>query len=461
MTLTLINHDRRFAVEQAVFNYFPERSGGSASVRLSESGRLASAVIEYNGRRANGRAWVPKGERPDNALRMAFYRAAKQLTAPPPWGALTGIRPVKKAVELLDSGQDAANGLQRIYGVSPDRARMAADCAESAVFLRDRLENHDIALYIGIPFCPSRCAYCSFVSQSAERDAGLIGKYLDVLREEIVLAGETVSRAGLRVTALYWGGGTPAVLSAEQFSSLADTVKGCFPFGPREEHTVEAGRPDAITEEKLAAYRSAGVTRVSVNPQTLNQAVLDIIGRRHTVEQFFLAFDQTRAAGFCDINVDLIAGLPGEDEEGFLAGLERVLRLSPENITIHTLARKRSSRMAAREGGLRAQPCPPPVMRLYAMGYKPYYLYRQKFTEGGYENTGWTKPGHECLYNLCMMEELSSVLSLGAGGVSKVITGGRIERISHCKYPLEYIGRRDTIEAGLTAFAGRHIIAPL
>jgi oxygen-independent coproporphyrinogen-3 oxidase len=445
MKLTLINHDRRFAVEQAVFNYFPKRDGGSATVRLSKNGQFASAAIEYNGKAAYGRAWVPKDARPDNALRMAFYRAAKQLIAPPPWGALTGVRPVKKAIELLDDGRDVVNGLQKIYNVSPGRARMASDCAASAVSLRDKLSRRDIALYIGIPFCPSRCTYCSFVSQSVERDAGLIDRYIDVLREEIKLAGELA----LSVRTVYWGGGTPAVLSAEQFTLLTDMIKQHISLKHCQEHTVEAGRPDVITGEKLAAYRAAGVTRVSVNPQTLDQSVLDAIGRRHTVEQFFSAYELAQKAGF-SINVDLISGLPDEDEEGFIAGLEQVLQLSPENITIHTLARKRASQLHSHIGADVLDG--PPLLQLYQAGYSPYYLYRQKFSEGGFENTGWTKPGHACIYNLCMMEELTSVLSLGAGGVSKAVAGGRIERIMHCKYPLEYIGRCDTIKNKITRF---------
>ncbi|MCL1807907.1 MAG: coproporphyrinogen dehydrogenase HemZ [Oscillospiraceae bacterium] len=454
MNLTLVNHDRRFAVEQAVFNYFPHRDGGSAVVRLSPSGRLASAVIEYNNQSASGRAWVGANGSLDNALRLAFYRAAKQIVTPPPWGALTGVRPVKKAIELLDKGQDIVNELQRRYNVTPARADMAADCAATAVSLREKLEPRDVALYIGIPFCPTRCSYCSFVSSSVERDAGLIERYIDVLREEIKAAGETVSRLGLRVRAVYWGGGTPAVLTADQFSALNGLLNKHFPLGGLWEHTVEAGRPDAITTEKLNACRVGGVTRVSVNPQTLRQDVLDTIGRRHTVERFFTVYEQARAGGFEAINVDLIAGLPGDDPDGFLSGLEQVLTLAPENITIHTLARKRGASphpMATAVAGRgMAAMLSGAAQRLRESGYRPYYLYRQKFTEGGFENTGWAKPGTECVYNLCMMEELCTVLSLGAGGVTKVVKRAadgsvNIKRLFHCKYPLEYIGRRDTI----------------
>ncbi|MDR0324889.1 MAG: coproporphyrinogen dehydrogenase HemZ [Oscillospiraceae bacterium] len=463
MTLTLIGHDRRFAVEQAVFNYFPKRDGGSATVTLSEDGRLASAVIEYNGKTAGGSACVPQDTPPDNALRMAFYCAAKQLTEPPPWGALTGVRPVKKAIELLDSGQKVLKGLQNHFDVSPERAQMASDCAASAVSLRDRLERKDIALYIGIPFCPTRCSYCSFVSSSVERDAGLIERYIDVLYDEIGLAGQAVSRLGLRIRAVYWGGGTPAVLSPEQFLRLSDALRNCFALDTLWEYTVEAGRPDSITPDKLVAYRAGGATRISVNPQTLDQSVLDAIGRRHTPQQFFAAYEQARASGFDCINIDLIAGLPGDDTAGFFSGLDRVLPLLPENITIHTLAKKRASRVSAEQtavcpAGTVAAMLDGASLRLRESGYAPYYLYRQKFSEGGFENTGWSKPGRECIYNLCMMEELCSVLSLGAGGVTKAVVRGaegsvNIKRGFHCKYPLEYVQRRDTISDILAVFA--------
>ncbi len=456
MKLTLIGHDRRFAVEQAVLNYFPKRDGGSAVVRLSESGRLASAVIEYGGKTAKGRAWSPPDTLPDGALRMAFYRAAKQIISPPPWGALTGVRPVKKAIELLDGGFSVTSELIRRYGVSPVRANMATDCAAAAVTLRERLEPKDIALYISIPFCPTKCAYCSFISSAVQSDRKLTSKYLDVLREEIELAGETVRHLGLRVKTIYWGGGTPAVLEPDELSDLLQRLYKAFPLDSLWEHTFEAGRPDALTPEKLRAAREGGVTRVSVNPQTLRQEVLDAIGRRHTPEQFFKAYRQ--ASGFESVNTDIIAGLPGDDEKGFRDSLQKIISLEPANITVHTLARKRGSRVTLENTSACSAAEVAAMMDgaetlLRGAGYKPYYLYRQKFSEGGFENTGWSKSGSECLYNLCMMEELCSVLSLGAGGVTKWVGGNRIERIFHCKYPLEYIARRDIMKGKLTAFA--------
>jgi oxygen-independent coproporphyrinogen-3 oxidase len=456
VTLTLIGHNRKFAVEQAVLNYFPKRDGGSAVVRLSESGRLASAMIEYNGKTARGRAWTQPGSSPDNALRFAFYRAAKQIVTPPPWGALTGVRPVKKALEIRGGGHNVAAELSRRYDVSPARAKMAADCAESAASLRERLKPGDFALYIGIPFCPTRCAYCSFVSSAVQKERRLTREYLDTLREEIELAGETVRELGLRLRSIYWGGGTPAILEPDGLSLLLCKLREVFALDGLWEHTFEAGRPDAVTAEKLQAAREGGVTRISVNPQALHQNVLDAIGRKHTPEQFFEAFELARKAGFSNINTDLIAGLPGDSR--FLDSLENILALCPENITVHTLAKKRGSRVAQENMQVGSAPAVAEMLDganglLQNAGYNPYYLYRQKFTEGGFENTGWSKPGYECLYNLCMMEELCTVLSLGAGGVTKWVGGSRIERLFHCKYPLEYIQRRDIMKDNLSAFA--------
>jgi oxygen-independent coproporphyrinogen-3 oxidase len=275
-------------------------------------------------------------------------------------------------------------------------------------------------------------------------------RYAEVLRDEIAQAGETAARLGLHVRAVYWGGGTPAVLPHDMFLSLARALEECFDLGGLLEYTVEAGRPDAITPDKLEAYRRSGADRISVNPQTLRQDVLDAIGRRHTPEEFHAAFADVRSAGFDSVNVDLIAGLPGDDAAGFLGGLGEILRLGPENITVHTLARKRASRVAAENTGV----CPAgevaamldgAALLLRKSGYTPYYLYRQKFSEGGFENTGWSKPGKECLYNLCMMEELATVISLGAGGVTKLISKNRVTRFFHCKYPLDYINRCDTM----------------
>jgi oxygen-independent coproporphyrinogen-3 oxidase len=269
------------------------------------------------------------------------------------------------------------------------------------------------------------------------------------------LAGETAARLGLRVRAVYWGGGTPAVLPPEMFLSLSRKLAECFDLSGLMEYTVEAGRPDAITPDKLEAYLRSGAGRISVNPQTLRQDVLDAIGRRHTPGQFFTAYEQARAAGFEAVNVDLIAGLPGDT--GFLCGLEEILSLIPENITIHTLAKKRASHLHAGQTSVFSADEVAAMLdgadpRLRESGYTPYYLYRQKFSEGGFENTGWSKPGRECLYNLSMMEELATILSLGAGGVTKAVTKNRITRFFHCKYPLDYVNRCDTMGSIYTAF---------
>ncbi|MDR1693419.1 MAG: coproporphyrinogen dehydrogenase HemZ, partial [Oscillospiraceae bacterium] len=382
------------------------------------------------------------------------------LISAPPWGALTGIRPVKKAIELLDAGKDAERELQTKFNVFPSRARMAKDCAEIALKLRESLSPGEIALYIGIPFCPTRCAYCSFVSSAVKNDRKLTGKYLDTLYEEIEIAGDAISKIGAKVRSIYWGGGTPAILPPDEILRLYKKLYKAFDLYSLQEHTFEAGRPDAVTKEKLEAVKACGVNRICVNPQSLSDNVLNLIGRRHTSEQFFSAFELARRTGIPVVNTDLIAGLPGGDD--FLGGLTRLLALDqpPENITIHTLARKRGSRVTLENTQI------PGAEEVFAMldgaegmlrsaGYKPYYLYRQKFTEGGFENTGWSKPGYECQYNLLMMEELSTVLSLGAGGVTKIVRNGLIERQFHCKYPLEYIERRDIMRERISEFAKR------
>lgn len=468
MKLLLEGHDRTYAVEQSLLNYFSPEAEGTALSRLSSGKQILTAIttIEKDGKRYRGCARAAAGTQPDTILKLSFYRAVRQMMDPPVWGALTGIRPAKKALQLQDEGQEPAAALQKRYDVAPAQALLAAECAEYTRTLRDKLTPGDISLYIGIPFCPTRCSYCSFISASAPAQLNLIPAYLERLSEEITLAGALLERLGLRVRTLYWGGGTPTTLSSEQLRHLLSVLRNSFDLSHLWEHTVEAGRPDTITEEKLLTLRAGGVTRLSINPQSLSDEVLRQIGRAHTAEMFESAFAQARALCPAVINTDLIAGLPADTPEGFAASLKRVISLAPDNITVHTLARKKGTRIT--EGTVAVQDTEPVRTMLDTAskalregGYRPYYLYRQKFTSGGRENVGWTKPGREGLYNLCMMEELSSVLALGAGGVTKLVTpeNNRIERFFHCKYPLEYLDRYDKIEGNRIALE-RHYTHP-
>ena len=467
MDFVMIGHDLRYAVEQMLLTLFPDEkpvlktvpgdtpcfvtelveSGGEAEARA----RFLSARGEFS---ASRRVALPEKEKKSAAqmlVKLAVYDAAISAgVAAPPWGALTGIRPAKLAAKRLAEGKtDAAEYLTETYAVSPVRAALAAECGAFSLAADASLSPGDVSLYVGIPFCPTRCAYCSFVSHSVEKSFKLVAPYLEALFGEIAETGERVAREGLRPVTLYIGGGTPTTLTAEQLAALAAKLRGSFDFSAMREFTVEAGRPDTITREKLLALRESGVTRISINPQSMDENVLRAIGRAHSPEDVLAAFALAREVGFDCINADLIAGLPGDSAAGFARSLDAMLGLGAENVTVHTLARKRASRM-----NLEKTPVPGGEVvgemldlartELYGRGYRPYYLYRQKFTAGGFENVGWSLPGKENLYNVCIMEELHSIISMGAGGVTKLVNRetGLITRSFNKKYPYEYIAER-------------------
>jgi len=311
--------------------------------------------------------------------------------------------------------------------------------------IRKNLQPQDICLYIGIPFCPTRCAYCSFVSASVQKSMHLVEPFLEALFKEIEETAAVIKEQGLRIISIYMGGGTPTTLSADQLRRLIGKMREHFDFSAVTEFCVEAGRPDTITEEKMTALRDCGVDRVSINPQSMNDAVLKNIGRSHTAEDILAAYETVRKVGGMAVNMDLIVGLPGDSAESYENTLEQIFALDPENITVHNLAHKKGSaitlsgekHMDADDVGDMLQKT---HERMMEEGYLPYYLYRQKFTAGGYENVGWCKPGYENIYNVCIMEELCSIIALGGGASTKLVTPtGRIERIFCPKYPQEYI----------------------
>lgn len=364
------------------------------------------------------------------------------------WGLVTGVRPVKLLRRLTREmgAENAADYMRNKLLVSEKKLTLCRDtlAIEDEILSLSRPES--FSLYVSIPFCPTRCDYCSFVSQTVVQAKKLIPVYVDQLCREIAYTGDLARRLGLRLETVYFGGGTPTTLSAEQLSLLLRTVEANFDLSTVREYTVEAGRPDTVTADKLAALRAAGVGRVSINPQTLQPAVLAGIGRRHTVEQFYDAFDLARKAGFTNVNTDLIAGLPDDTYEGFADTLDGILRLSPESVTVHTLSMKRASNImlqhrpdyrveddAVRMVGLSAEALP-------QAGYRPYYLYRQSRTVGNQENVGWAKPGYEGLYNVYIMDETHTILACGAGGVSKLKkpNSDYLERIFNYKFPYEY-----------------------
>lgn len=385
-----------------------------------------------------------------HALKQAFYKAGTALLGHElPWGSLTGVRPVKLPTKAMLAGKTAKQArreLEQEYRVSPPRAALAVECAQAALDVRRTLTPDGMALYIGVPFCPSRCAYCSFISADVKGSLALVEPYVDALCREIELAGALLRERGLRISCAYMGGGTPTTLSAQQLHRVLSCVERTLPMEGCAEFTVEAGRPDTITADKLTALREHGVHRISINPQTMEDQVLQAMGRAHTAAEIVRAMALAGEHFGGMVNMDLIAGLPADTLAGFQRTLDRVLSMAPANITVHTLALKKGSRLT-QEGGALCTPETVEAMlalaerRLREAGYAPYYLYRQKYMSGSFENVGWARPGAVCAYNIVMMEELQSVLSLGAGGITKLVdpARGKIVRLNNPKYAREYL----------------------
>ncbi len=474
MKLYLYGHDYKYAVEQMLLTLFPSErpeypdappEGERMEIRLSRGEKMTGAACAlYHGKGVWRGAARVRSEALDDPLQRdricqrliknAMYRAALKSGVPKPaWGALTGVRPGKLMAGLIGEGRDEKTALRQFiaeYDVSSERAGLCLATTRETIRAAASLEERDVCLYVGIPFCPTRCAYCSFVSQSVEKSMKLVSPFLEALEKEIAATAAQVRALGLRPVSIYMGGGTPTTLSAEQLDRLCTVMEESFDLSALREYTVEAGRPDTITEEKLLVLRAHGVDRVSVNPQTMSDRVLELIGRRHTAADIVTALEKVRTVGGFDVNMDLIAGLPGDSVGGFRETLEKVLTLGAENVTVHTLSLKKGSRITLDQTPLPGAKEVAAMLdyasrRLSAAGYAPYYLYRQKFMSGGFENVGWARNGRVNLYNICIMEELRSILAMGGGGSTKLIRtdGGRNIRLMAPKYPLEYIENID------------------
>ena len=496
MIYTLENHELKHAVEEMLFHLLPTETLSRAdtaeqltepycrSILSEENGEAAArAIVCMDGAvyEAEKRASVTGLETLDykrtitELVKTTVYDAVVPfLPQAPVWGSLTGVCPAKLARGMIERGMtrgEAAVELREHFHVSPERTALTIRAAATAMEMDKTIGENDISLYVGIPFCPSRCYYCSFVSATTAQSGKLIEPYLDTLCREIEETAALVRAAGKQVQSVYIGGGTPTTLDEHQLARLLSALENHFDFSHLREYTVEAGRPDTITPEKLRVLKSAGVGRVSINPQSMNaavligrgyghadgmnDAVLAAIGRKHGSADVLRAFDEARQAGFDEINMDLIAGLTGDTAETFAQTVDTLLNLSPENITVHTLAIKRGADLtdkaaAAAQRETVSQMLDGASHALQNAGDGPYYLYRQKFMAGGFENVGWCKPGTECFYNVSMMEELQTILSLGAGGVSKRVVRetGWIERANNPKYPLEYIQAADRLANG-------------
>ncbi len=370
----------------------------------------------------------------------------------PKWGLLTGIRPVKLFLRLCEEmGEEAAEQyFLNEFCVDKSKLELCKETAKGEERIIGLSRPDSFSLYLSVPFCPSRCSYCSFVSHSVDRAKALIPEYVELLCREIRQTAEIANNLGLRLETVYMGGGTPTTLSAEQMTYVLGTVNECFDMSNVREYTVEAGRPDTITREKLMAIKNAGATRISINPQTMNDDVLKAIGRNHTALETEQAFSLARECGFDNINTDLIAGLPSDTAQSFEKTLDRILVLDPESVTVHSLSMKRAATMnkagelpEITAGAEADRMVSSALLRLDEAGIMPYYMYRQSKTVGNLENIGYAKAGFEGLYNVYIMDETHTILACGASAVTKLREpGGRnISRIFNFKYPYEYINR--------------------
>ena len=449
-----------------------EIEGGiEASVCVSANGKTAEAVkqLEYS-------VYFDKEKTAKLACGAAVVAACGELVGyRPSWGMLTGVRPSKVATELLQQGYSKTRVkkiLTSDYLVIPKKAALATDIAITEQRLIGTPDQRDCSVYVAIPFCPSRCSYCSFVSYTSKKLLDLIPEYLVHLIADLKETFAKIKELGLRVKTLYIGGGTPTILEADQLRMLLSEIAELTDVKALEEYTLESGRPDTITAEKLAVAAEYGVNRICVNPQSLSDEVLKEIGRSHTADDFVRAFEIARESGIPCINTDLIVGLPGDAFKTFSNTFDRILALHPENITVHTFCVKKAADILKQgthiyslRGGDAGKCVDYTQLRAQQCGYNPYYMYRQKNTVGNFENVGFALDGTEGLYNIYMMEEVHSIFEVGAGAVSKMVDykpkdGGKpvIERLFYPKYPYEYLVDQSTKDktAAMEAFYRTH-----
>ncbi len=433
------------------------------SVINSDTGSYAKAILTYHGKTAEAEKtvnFIPEITKQRTAKiaagNVVLAVGSELLGYRPSWGMLTGVRPSKVAMEMLLNGNSKAK-VRRIltndYFVIPKKAALATDIARREQKIMGNPGVRDCSIYISIPFCPSRCSYCSFVSYTTPKLLSLIPAYLDKLCIDLNELLDTVNELELNLKTIYIGGGTPTILSAEQIEKLLSLIDSKIDVSSLEEFTLEGGRPDTISAEKLAVAKKHGITRISVNPQSLNEQVIKSIGRSHSIEEFYRAYDIAKNSGIKCINTDIIAGLPGDNFKYFSSTFDKVIALEPENITVHTFCVKKAADILAQNqniysirGGDAGKCVDYSQLRAQAAGYVPYYMYRQKNTVGNFENVGFAQEGTEGLYNIYMMEEVHSILSVGAGAVTKLveyypanIASTKIIRHFNPKYPYEYL----------------------
>ena len=479
MNLYVKNHNFHFELENLTRLFFPnekitvirdfsEPQPPYIYTEVSDKITISVNIGSFN----KSETAVKKLTDDDNELVLAqlLYKLLCDFTGlTQPWGILTGVRPVKLLRRLAEESNEeqAVKKFEKDFFVSNEKIALSRETEHNERKILELSKPESFSLYVGIPFCPSRCSYCSFVMASIERAEKLIEPYTKLLCEEIKQTAEIVNKLGLRLETVYFGGGTPTTLSAEQLDTVLRTVNKSFDMSTCREFTVEAGRPDTIDIAKLFALKENKVDRISINPQTVNDEVLKTIGRKHTAQQFFDAFELARKCGFDNINTDLIAGLPTDTPESFKNSLDSIVRLNAECITVHTLCMKRASRLTTEGVTLDLQQARDArEMLAYTQNilgqneYIPYYMYRQSRMVGNLENVGWSKKGFESLYNVYVMDETHTILACGSGGVTKLKRNNPdyLERIFNFKYPYEYIDRFDELiqrKSGIMQFYGQ------
>ncbi len=472
MQFCLINHSYRYEIEKLIriffpfekIEYFDTLQNGDFCLVTQIDKNKATAVLNYNNKCYQNERIIENINGDYNKdtelfLALAVYDCFTAATGYfADWGILTGIRPAKLLSRLKKQlGEaNAEEYFSKYLKVTPKKLELCKKTLKGEGQITALSSADSFSLYISIPFCPTRCSYCSFVSHSVESAKKLMPEYVNLLCEEIIYTANIAKDNNLRLETIYIGGGTPTTLSAEDLTKIMQTVENNFDLSAVREYTVEAGRPDTITKEKLLAIKNGGATRISINPQTMDDNVLKAIGRNHTAKDTVDAFRLARECGFTNINTDLIAGLPTDTFEGFKNTLSEVLKLNPESVTVHSLSMKRSSKMTKvgeipeiEMGKTASKMVDYALETLENNDIYPYYMYRQSKTVGNLENVGYSKHGYECLYNVFIMDETHTILSCGASAVTKLRQphGDYIERIFNYKYPFEYINNFDEILA--------------
>lgn len=464
MKICLVNHNERYAVCEIAMAYFPHTKFADVAARPAEGDYVISELqkegdiykyittLSYNGLTECN--IVKSTEYNKTYFKQSFHYAAKRVAGGfLPWGVLTGIRPGKIARELIESGLDRDGVKGRFlthYLTDSVKADLAIEVAENELKVLKGMDKDAISLYVGIPFCPTRCLYCSFTSQSIKFTSKFVEPYLEALYKEIEYTAAKLKDTPHHIETVYIGGGTPTSLTAAQLDGLIKKLYAEFDLSEVKEFSVEAGRPDTIDADKLIALRDNGVTRISINPQTINNNTLKLIGRSHSAEDFLQSYQLALDLGLTNINTDIIAGLPSESTEDFVRTLDAIADLNPTNVTVHTMSIKHGS-FLDRDYDMYSISSATAVndmlnatyARMKALGKMPYYMYRQKNMLGNLENVGYCDKGFENLYNIYIMEEVQTIVALGVGASSKIVTPHSIERVFNVKDVYEYITRHD------------------